>query len=206
MHAPPHFRQSDPQAIKALLRAHPFAAIAVNGADGPQIAHAPLLPHYSEDGTLLSLSGHVSRTNPFWKAADGAACVAIFQGADAYVSPSYYPSKAAHGRVVPTWNYVRAEARGRVAVFEDRTRLRALVDALTSMLERERPAPWAVSDAPADYVDTMLGAIVGFEICAVSIEGAWKLSQNRNAADQEGARAGLVADGRADLAAWMPRK
>lgn len=206
MHAPSHFRQSDPQAIAALLQAHPFASIAVNGADGPQVAHAPLLPLYSEDGTLLSLSGHVSRTNPFWKSAGGAACVAIFSGPDAYVSPSFYASKAAHGRVVPTWNYVRAEARGRIIVFEDRTRLRALIDALTAMMEAERPAPWAVTDAPADYIDAMLGAIVGFEICEVSIEGAWKLSQNRNAADQEGARAGLFADGRSDLAALMPRK
>jgi transcriptional regulator len=127
----------------------------------------------------------------------------IFLGPDAYVTPSWYATKAATGKVVPTWNYLTVHARGRLEFFDDATRLRTLVTDLTGRHEAARTQPWAVTDAPSDYINTMLRAIVGVELTIARLEGKWKLSQNRDAADREGVRAGLTAE-KPDLARHQP--
>jgi transcriptional regulator len=124
---------------------------------------------------------------------DGAQALVIFAGAEAYVSPGFYPSKAEHGKVVPTWNYVAVHAYGTAEVFTDADRLRDLVSALTDRHEAGRNNPWKVADAPAEYIDAMLKAIVGFALPIERLEGKRKLSQNRSTADIAGVREGLAA-------------
>jgi transcriptional regulator len=143
-------------------------------------------------GSLGTLTGHVARANPFWRRpGDGAEVLVIFHGAEAYVSPSTYPSKRTDGRVVPTWNHAVVHARGRIRFFDDRDRLHALVSGLTDRHEMPRLEPWAVTDAPAEYIDAMLKAIVGFEIEIAELTGKFKSSQNRSYADRAGVRAEL---------------
>jgi transcriptional regulator len=140
------------------------------------------------------LYGHLAKANPQWKdLRDGAEALLIFAGADAYVSPGFYPSKAEHGKVVPTWNYVAVHAYGRAETFSDGGRLLDIVSTLTDRHEAGRTQPWSVADAPADYIDGMLKAIVGFAIPIDRLEGKRKLSQNRSAADIAGVREGLAA-------------
>ena len=129
--------------------------------------------------------------HPLWREAVGTAVLAVFQGAQAYVSPSWYPSKAAGGQVVPTWNYTMAQAHGRLRAIDDAAWLRALVESLTRQHEGHRAEPWHVSDAPNEYIGKMLRAIVGIEIAVERIEGRWKMSQNRSEADRLGVAAGL---------------
>ena len=138
----------------------------------------------------VRLVGHVARANPIWREGAGEALM-IVQGVNGYVSPSFYPSKAEHGRVVPTWNYEAVHLRGEITWFEDKARLHQVLEALTDRFEQGRDHPWAVGDAPEDYVQRMLGAIVGLELRVTQITAARKLSQNKSAADQAGVRAGL---------------
>jgi transcriptional regulator len=191
MYGPQVFLRHDAEAIAGLIAAHPLAVLAARGPEGVVVAHAPLLAERDEEGRIVGLWGHVARANPFARLADGAACVAVFVGPDAYVSPSAYPSKAAHGRVVPTWNYIRAEVEGRVTCFDDAASLEAVVSALTDQMEADRAKPWAFSDAPADYRAGMLGGVVGVRISIAAAEGKWKLSQNRAAEDAAGVMADL---------------
>ncbi len=136
--------------------------------------------------------GHVARENPQWRQAGAGEVLAIFLGANAYVSPSWYPTKQkSGGRVVPTWNYVAVHAYGRIEFFDDAARLEALVTRLTVMHETGQPAPWSVSDAPRDYLAAMLKAIVGFSLPIARLEGKWKMSQNRPPEDRAGAAAAL---------------
>ncbi len=202
MYAPPHFAEHDPAVLADLIRAHPFATLVVNGAEGPVATHVPLAPELSEDGRIAALVGHVARANPFWSAVERAPqALAIFSGTDGYVSPSSYPSKAEHGKVVPTWNYVRIEARGLISLVEDESRLRAIVETLTQLMEARRAKPWSIADAPEAYLSSMLKRIVGFRIAVASLKGARKLSQNKSAEDRAGAAAGLLRDGNDALAA-----
>ena len=143
------------------------------------------------DGALGTLRGHVARANPVWREAAGAQVLAAFQGPQAYITPSWYPSKAASAKVVPTWNYAVVHARGTLRVTEDAAWLRALVGRLTDVHEASRAHRWQVDDAPADYIEQMLRAIVGIEIEITSLQGKWKVSQNRSAADRAGVAAGL---------------
>jgi transcriptional regulator len=148
----------------------------------------------ADAGPLGTLRGHVARANPLWRdAAHRDEALVVFQGPQAYVSPAWYPSKAEHGKVVPTWNYVMVQARGRLRVIDDVAWLHALVTRLTATHEARRANPWAVDDAPPDYVASTLRAIVGLEIELVSLAGKWKVSQNRSAADREGVALGLDA-------------
>jgi transcriptional regulator len=170
-----------------------LAVLVTHGEEGLQASHLPLLlrPDQGPNGTLY---GHFARANPQWKALqNGAQALVIFAGADAYVSPGFYPSKAEHGKVVPTWNYVAVHAYGTAEVFTDADRLRDLVSALTDRHEAGRNNPWKVADAPADYIDGMLKAIVGFALPIQCLEGKRKLSQNRSPADIAGVREGLAA-------------
>jgi transcriptional regulator len=187
MYLPRHFEQTDPAAVHALMREHPLALLVVPGQ--PEFS-ADLVPlELAADGSHLR--GHVARANPLWRQA-GQPVLAVFQGPQAYVSPSWYPSKARHGKVVPTWNYTMVQARGVLQAVDDAPWLRELVGRLTDHHEGQRGLPWRVDDAPTDYVAQMLGAIVGIEIGITALAGKWKVSQNRDAADRDGVIRGMA--------------
>ena len=194
MYLPKHFEQPDHGAIARLLAAHPLATLAWNSPEGLTAEHLPLMWDRADgDGPLGTLRGHVARANPVWREAAGTAVLAAFQGPQAYITPSWYPSKAATAKVVPTWNYAVVHACGSLRVTEDAAWLRALVGRLTDTHEASRAHRWQVDDAPADYIEQMLRAIVGIEIELTSLQGKWKVSQNRSAADRAGVAAGLAS-------------
>ncbi len=194
MYLPKHFEQSDAQQLRSLMREHPLATLVSTGADGLSADHVPL--EYDADagphGTLL---GHVARANPLWQQAHGQAVLAVFSGPQAYISPSWYATKAITHKVVPTWNYQVVHAHGVLEAVEDAAWLHGFVSRLTRQHEAARAEPWAVSDAPADYVQQMLRAIVGIRIPLTRLVGKWKISQNRDAADRQGVARGLGATG-----------
>ncbi len=193
MYLPAHFAESRAEVLHALIRSHPLGLLVTQDGDGGIAANdVPFVLDALGDGGPGVLRAHVARANPLWRTARGdVESLVVFQGPQGYVSPAWYPSKAEHGKVVPTWNYVVVQARGSLRAIDDREWLRAFVTRLTDRHERPRPAPWAVADAPADYVDTMLGAIVGIEMPVTSLVGKWKVSQNRPAADRDGVAQGL---------------
>lgn len=195
MYVPAHFQESRPEVLHAFIRRHPLATLVVRTADGLEANHVPVELVTTEGGTPR-LRGHVARGNPVWKRAlPDEPMLAIFTGAQGYVSPSWYPSKHEHGRVVPTWNYAAVHAHGRIRFVEDAAWLRALVGRLTDAHEARRASPWKVEDAPGDYVDAMLRAIVGFEVEVLGLTGKFKASQNREARDRDGVRAGFEGEG-----------
>ncbi|MDO8402674.1 MAG: FMN-binding negative transcriptional regulator [Pseudomonas sp.] len=193
MYNPSGFAIKDLHELQQQIIDTRLALVVTHGEQGLQASHLPLLfnPEQGPNGTLY---GHFARGNPQWKELqNGAEALVIFTGADAYVSPGFYPSKAEHGKVVPTWNYVAVHAYGTADVFTEADRLLNLVSALTDRHEASRQQPWKVTDAPADYIDGMLNAIVGFALPIQRLEGKRKLSQNRSAADIAGVREGLAA-------------
>lgn len=200
MYTPPAFRQDDQAALADFMQAHPFATLVIAGDDGLEATHAPLLVDTAADGSLL-LTGHLARPNPL--AAAGAQALAIFHGPHGYVSPSWYPSKAEAGKAVPTWNYVAVHAEGVLERIDDPAELRAIVARLSDRFEAGRPEPWSVADAPAEYIEAMLRAIIGFRLRVSKLTGKWKLSQNRSAEDRAGVIDGLRRDGVMALAAMM---
>lgn len=198
LYQPKAFAVSDLAALHQLIEQSPLATLVSPGANGLQASHLPLLL-VAQEGEFGTLYGHFARANPQWRELNGdIEALAIFQAGEAYVSPGYYPSKAEHGKVVPTWNYQAVHVRGRLEVFDERQRLLDLVGRLSAHHERGRAQPWAVSDAPADYIDGMLRAIVGFALPIRRIEGVRKLSQNKGAADFAGVREGLAQSSRAE--------
>jgi transcriptional regulator len=188
MYAPPANRVSDATEATAFVDAHPFAVLCVNGPEGPVVAHVPLVCVKDDEGRLVELIGHVARANPFHDliGEDGTPVVAVFRGADAYVSPSLYPSKRDHGKVVPTWNYLAAEARGTIFIDRDPANMMDYLVPLTEQMESHRPVPWAVNDAPADYLAMMTRAIVGLKIKVSDLTGKRKISQGKSEADFRG--------------------
>ena len=195
MYVPPAFREDRPDVIEAFLRAHPLATVVTSGAPGVLATPVPLL---LEDGVL---HGHVARANPHWRDLQGDA-LAIFHGPDFYVTPRWYAEKERTGRVVPTWNYIAVHVYGEARTWDDTGALRSFLERLTAAHEGTAERPWHVSDAPHDYIENLLGAIVGFSITIRRIEGKWKLNQNRSDADRAGVIAGLEgagAGGHADL-------
>jgi transcriptional regulator len=192
MYQPPHFREDDRATQIALIRAHPLGLLVTAEASGPVANLVPFLP-VEEDGSTRLL-GHVARANPQWKAIrDGAPVLVVFQGVDTYITPSWYETKRETGKVVPTWNYAVVQVRGRARAVEDRDWLRRQVDLITDAHEAPRPDPWSVADAPEAFVAAQLRGIVGIEIEVAAIEGKWKVSQNRPAADIDGVVEGLEA-------------
>jgi len=190
MYLPPHFEPHDAAALHALMREQPLATLVTVGPDGPTADHVPL-EFDADAGAHGTLRGHVARANPLWRIAAGTPVLAVFHGPQAYVSPSWYPAKAATHRVVPTWNYAVVHAHGVLEAVADAPWLRALVGRLTDRHEADRPAPWSVDDAPDDYVQQMLRAIVGIRIPIDRLLGKWKVSQNRSPADRLGVADGL---------------
>jgi transcriptional regulator len=187
MYVPAHFAMA-PAEVAELLSAITAVDLISTTSDGLIATFLPML-YDAEAGSLL---GHVARNNPHWQVPGGQS-LAIVRGPDAYVSPSWYPSKAEHGRVVPTWNYVTAHIHGRLVVHDDVEWLRALVTRLTERHEAGIDFPWSVSDAPPGFIDGQLRAIVGLELVIERVEAKSKLSQNRSVADRESVRAALAA-------------
>jgi len=190
MYVPAHFAPSDDD-VQQLLDRPGAADLVTTGPDGPEATMLPFV-HDREHGTLL---GHFARNNDHWRRADGQRCLVIVRGPDAYISPSWYASKAEHGRVVPTWNYVTAHVHGTVTVHDDVDWLADLVRRLTDLHEAGRPDPWSVEDAPEGFFRGQLRAIVGVEVRIGRIDAKVKLSQNRPAADVDGVIAGLRSIG-----------
>jgi len=202
MYAPPAFRVTDAAKLISLIEQYPFAMLARNSDDGPVIAHIPLVAEIV-DGVVEALVGHVAKANPFWDGADKAQTVAVFTGPEAYVSPAHYASKQAHGKVVPTWNYIRVEARGRLRVETAASNMQSYIDRPTEHMEQNREAAWATRDAPEAYIQRLSNAIVGLRLNVEQIEGVWKLSQNKSEQDFSGVANGLLTEGATDVANAM---
>lgn len=183
MYLPKHFAETDRDTLHALIRANPLATLVVHGPDGLDANHVPL--HLDPDaGPHGTLRGHIARANPLVGNGAQKEVLVIFQGAHSYVSPTGYATKAEHGRVVPTWNYTAVHAYGRLQLIDDADWLLTQLTTLTAEHEAPLAQPWAVGDAPADYIEKMLGAVVGIEIAIDRLIGKWKVSQNQPAANQ----------------------
>lgn len=195
MYVPAHFAETDPTVLHGLIRSHPLGTWVVWAGGGLVANHVPFLVDASR-GPCGTLVGHIARANPVWKELlDTTPSVVVFHGAQKYITPSWYPAKWETGKVVPTWNYAVVHAHGSPRMIQDRTWLRSHVSALSDHHEAARPLPWTIEEAPDEYIDALLGAIVGIEIPLDSLQGKWKLSQNRSAADLTGTIAGLTAQG-----------
>lgn len=201
MYLPAHFAQTDSAAVAGFLRQYPLATLITHGPNGLDASHVPLL----FDAASQTLRGHLARANNQWQGLPSAAeapnpeqgqpALAIFHGPQHYISPNWYPSKAEHGKVVPTWNYQVVHVHGRLRVLPSPEWLLPVVTALTDQQEATQPHPWRVADAPDDYVQGMLRAIVGVELHIDRLEAKWKLGQNRSAVDQASVVAALRAAG-----------
>lgn len=191
MYIPPAFREDRIEALHELIRLHPLGLLTTAGASGLIATPIPFLV-YAGEGEYGTLRAHMARANPHWRDLQGAAeCLVVFMGPHGYVTPSWYPSKLETQKVVPTWNYATVQAWGKPRLVEDAAWLRRQLDDLTHARESTRPHPWAVGDAPDDYIAAQMRAIIGIEIPIARIEGKWKLSQNRAAPDRAGVVAGL---------------
>ncbi len=195
MYLPEAFAVDNAAALRAMIAAVGLATFVTATAEGPLATPLPLLLA-ADEGPHGTLYGHLARANPQWRMPMLGEALAIFAGADAYISPSWYAAKRVHGKVVPTWNYERVEAYGPVEFFTDSARLLAVVTALTDHHERALPHPWAVADAPADFIAGLLAGIVGIRMRISRLAGKRKLSQNRDPADREGVAAALGASAR----------
>ena len=192
MYTPPACRDEDRGSLLATIRAARLATFITATTEGPLATPLPLFIDETE-GEYGVLYGHLARANPQWRVPAVGNGLAIFAGPDAYVTPSWYAVKQETGKVVPTWNYATVHASGPAEFFDDPARLLDVVTRLTSLHEGERAAPWAVSDAPPDFVQSQLRGIVGLRMPIASLEGKRKLSQNRSQADIDGVRKGLAA-------------
>jgi transcriptional regulator len=203
MYLPASFKEDRVPVLHDAIRSIKVGTLITLGSEGLEASHLPMLidPEPAPYGTLY---GHLARANPQWKRAAAAPEALItFLGPNAYVTPSWYAAKKEHGKVVPTWNYITVHATGTPRFIQDRDELLGIVTRLTTTHESARAAPWAVTDAPADYIDGMLKAIVGFALPITRLEGKWKLSQNRNPADIAGVRDGLGQEPGEDAAAMV---
>ncbi len=205
MYTPKPNEETRVEVMHELIRAHPLGTWTLLGPDDLLTQHVPFLLD-ADRGPFGTLVGHVARANPVWRSPPTEVrSVVSFQGPQAYVTPSWYPSKREHGKTVPTWNYAVVHARGVPAFTHDRDWLLAHVSNLTDTHEAGEAAPWAVADAPDDYVDGMLRAIVGVEIPIERLLGKWKTSQNRSNADKAGVVRGLSERGDAESAELVAR-
>jgi transcriptional regulator len=193
VYEPPHFIEDRAEVMHDLIRAHPLGLLVCNGEHGPVANPVPFLIETVEAGTLLR--AHVARANDQWKLLETAGTVlAVFQGPQAYVTPSWYATKAETGKVVPTWNYCIVQARGTVRIHHGPEWLARQVGELTNKHEAGRTEPWAVSDAPDRYIAMQLRAIVGIEIVVSELKGKWKASQNRTVPDRTGVAEGMAGE------------
>jgi transcriptional regulator len=206
MYIPEHFRETRIEVLQPFIERHPLATLVALTDAGFTANLIPLQAQLRAEtgGRLL---GHIARANSLWRdLRDGASVLAIFTGAEHYISPNWYLSKKEHGKAVPTWNYSTVHVHGSIRFIDDKTWLRNFVASLTDQFEQGRVDRWHIEDAPADYLEGMLRAIVGFEIDISRIEGKFKGSQNRSTSDRAGARDALGAEGvaTADIAELVP--
>ena len=203
MYLPPHFAATDPASLHRLMRAYPLGALVTQGELGLDANHLPF-EFDADEGVHGILRAHVARNNPLWQEVkEGDVVLVIFKAVDGYVSPSGYPSKQAHHQQVPTWNYAVVQAHGRIRVRDDARFVRRLLASLTRTHEAAEPAPWKMADAPRDYLEARVQAVVGIEIEIDQLVGKFKLSQNKEAADRQGTIDALQAKGQTALAEAM---
>lgn len=203
MYIPPHFVQADPEALHRIIRDHPLGTIVRAGSAGLDADHVPF-EFDPASGPLGKLSAHVARANPLWQdCRTGSEVLVIFRGAEAYVSPNWYPSKHEAHRQVPTWNYEVVHAHGRLVILDDERFVRGLVAKLTRRHEAAEPKPWKMGDSAPDFIDEMLSKIVGIEVEITAIAGKSKLGQNKEARDRLNAAETLVAKGHEELGEVM---
>ena len=203
MYLPSHFKEERTAVVHGLIRDHPLGTLVTLGPQGLDGNHMPFQidPEPRPFGTLRA---HVARANPMWREfSQDVEALAIFQGPQAYVTPSWYPTKQENGKVVPTWNYLVVHAYGPLRVVEDTAWLRNFVEGLTNRFEAGRADPWKITDAPDDYIERQLSAIIGLEIPVTRLLGKWKVSQNRVPADREAVARGFKGAGDAVMAEWV---
>lgn len=195
MYIPPHFAEQRPEELHRLMRAHPLGMLVTHAANGLDANHIPfeLEPGEGPHGTLR---GHVARNNPVWReVADGSDVLVVFRGPEGYVSPNWYPTKHEAHRAVPTWNYTVVHVHGALAIRDDERYVRGVVARLTRTHEAPETKPWRMGDSAPDFIDQMVAAIVGIEVRIARIEGKFKLGQNREMRDRQGAADGLRGRG-----------
>lgn len=190
MYVPKHFEQNDPEVLRRVIEDYPLAALIANPASGLCANHIPLRLVKAASGESF-LQGHIAKSNDLWSQKVTEA-LAVFQGADTYISPSFYPTKKEHGKVVPTWNYVAVHVSGQIRFIDNLSWKMSFLESLTDEHESGQDEPWAISDAPATYTERMMEHIVGLEISVDRMLGKWKLSQNRSEQDKKGVLDGLA--------------
>ena len=203
MYLPPHFAVTDSETLHQLMQAHPLGALITHGEGGLDANHLPF-EFDAGEGEHGVLRAHVARNNPLWQEVkDGDEVLVIFKAADGYISPSWYPGKQEHHQQVPTWNYSVVHAHGRIQIRDDARFVRRLLANLTRHHEAGEPTPWKMADAPRDYLEAMVQAVVGIEIEITGLVGKFKLGQNKEAADRLGAANSLQERGQSALAEAM---
>jgi transcriptional regulator len=186
MYLPKHFEERDPERLRSLIQRHPLGALVTATESGLDANHIPFLFADTASGAQ-QLHGHIARANPLWReVVRDATALVIFQGPESFISPSWYPSKRENASVVPTWNYAVVHVHGVLRCVDDPAWVRSHVEALTREHEGKRDAPWAVTDAPADFIEKMVTAVVGIEISITRLVGKWKVGQNRSISDRIG--------------------
>jgi transcriptional regulator len=200
VYTPRPFRPDD-ATVRSIIEELPVGQLVTATETGPLATLVPWVADL-DGGALL---GHVARSNPQWSTPWHGQAMVLIEGPSGYVSPSWYASKSEHGRVVPTWDFVVVQVLGDLIVHDNATWVRSVVDRLTDRHERSRPKPWSITDAPPDYLDSQLAAIVGVEVRIARIEASVKMSQNKGAADVEGVISGFLADGDTTMADWIRR-
>jgi transcriptional regulator len=186
MYLPKHFEERDPERLRTFIQRYPLGSLVTTTESGLDANHIPFL-FTDSGGAAGTLHGHIARANPLWReAAHDSTALVIFRGPDSFISPSWYPSKREHASVVPTWNYAVVHAHGVLRFVDDPSWVRSHVEALTREHEGKRDPSWAVSDAPAEFVEKMVAAVVGIEISITRLVGKWKASQNRSISDRVG--------------------
>ena len=197
MYVPAHFAEQRPEVLQQLMHEHPLGTLVTLQPDGLNACHIPFeIAPASAAAPHGTLRAHIARNNPLWRNASAAIdALVIFQGPHAYITPSWYAEKQASGKVVPTYNYATVHAYGPLRIIDDAQWLQALLERLTNRHEASRAQPWQLGDAPPDYIEKMLGAIIGIEIPLRRVSGSWKASQNRSAEDRATIAAGLRATG-----------
>lgn len=200
MYIPPQFEQPDIETLHEMIRYNPLATLVTLGANGIDANHIPL--HLSPTSEPYGvLRGHVARANPMWRDyAEDKETLAIFHGAQAYISPSWYATKPETGKVVPTWNYAVVHAYGYLRIIDDAAWIRSQLEVLTQHNEAAFPHPWAVSDAPEDFTEKLIEAVVGIELVITRLMGKWKVSQNQPPKNQNSVIQGLNANGLSAMA------
>lgn len=190
MHVPKAFQQDDPVALHELMVKYPLASLIAYSATGIEVNHIPFFLNKSKG--KLSLQGHIAKANPLWKLIkDKSQVLLVFHGPNCYISPNYYPTKKEQGKVVPTWNYVAVHVKGLLSYRFDTQFKLDMLNNLTIQHEQNQEKPWSITDAPMQYIQRMLAAIVGLEIEILSITGKWKVSQNQPEINKQGVVSGL---------------